>query len=137
MRVLLIGATVVLLTVACGSSKDAPAAKPKQLPTATLDQMLAPIALYPDALLAQILMSAGDPPKIAELDKWLKTNTQLKGTELQDAAVKAGFEPSLVALALFPPVVAKMAEQIAWTTLLGQAFEKDKTAVFAAIHKLR
>jgi Protein of unknown function (DUF3300) len=140
MKVLLIAAAVALSTVACGSSKDAPAARtqgPRQLPTATLDQMLAPIALYPDALLAQILMSTGDPPKVAELDKWLKANTQLKGTELQDAAVKAGFEPSFVALALFPPVVAKLAEQIAWTTLLGQAFAADKTAVFAAIQKLR
>jgi hypothetical protein len=140
MKVLLIAAAVALSTVACGSSKDAPAGQtqgPRQLPTATLDQMLAPIALYQDALLAQILMSTGDPPKVAELDKWLKTNAQLRGTELQDAAVKAGFEPSFVALALFPPVVSKMAEQIAWTTLLGQAFAADKTAVFAAIQKLR
>lgn len=135
MKVLLTGVTVVLLTVACGSSKDA--GKSRQLPTGTLDQLLAPVALYPDALLAQILMSAGEPGKIAELDKWLRDNPKLKGTELQDAAVKAGFEPSFVALALFPPVVAKMAEQIAWTTTLGQAFAKDKTAVFAAIQKLR
>src|SRR5262245_34205309 len=140
MKVLLIAATVALLSVACGSSKEAPAAQtqvPRQLPTGTLDQILAPIALYPDALLAQILMSAGAPAKVAELDKWLRANTQLKGTGLQDAAVKAGFEPSFVALALFPQVVAKMAEQIAWTTLLGQAFEMDKTAVFAVIQKLR
>src|SRR5262245_49085153 len=94
MKVLLIAATVALLSVACGSSKEAPPAQTqasRQLPTGTLDQILAPIALYPDALLAQILMSAGAPPKVAELDKWLRANTQLKGTRLQDAAVKAGF----------------------------------------------
>jgi hypothetical protein len=140
MKALVITATVMLLTVACGSSKDAPGSQtqvPRQLPTATLDQILAPIALYPDALLAQILMSTSDPAKVAELDKWLKSNTQLKGTQLQDGAVKAGFDASFVALALFPQVVAKMAEQIAWTTLLGQAFAMDKTAVFAVIQKLR
>ena len=142
MKVLPVAATVALLTltVACGSSKDDPQGQtlvPKQLPTATLDQLLAPIALYPDALLAQILMSTSDPPKVTELDKWLKSNTQLKGTDLQDGAVRAGFDASFVALALFPQVVAKMAEQIAWTTLLGQAFAKDKPAVFAVIQKLR
>jgi len=132
--------------VGCQSSKapDANAtqsqaqnkAATQQYATGSLDQMLAPIALYPDALLAQMLMSA-DPVKISELDKWLKSNQNLKATELQDAAVKAGFEPSFVALVLFPQVVAKMAEQIAWTTLLGQAFAKDRSAVFAGIQKLR
>jgi hypothetical protein len=135
-------AVIVVLCVACGPPRDqtaalAQTAQAAQLPTGTLDQMLAPIALYPDSLLAQMLMSATEPAKIAELDKWLKTNQKLKGTPLQDAAVKAGFEPSFVALTLFPSVVAKMAEQMAWTTLLGQAFTTDRTAVFASIQKLR
>jgi len=134
-------ATIIAACVACGSPQQRTALNaqtaPAQLPTATLDQLLAPIALYPDALLAQILMSAQDPPKVAELDKWLKTNATLKGTQLQDAAVKAGFDASFVAIALFPSVVAKMAEQIAWTVVLGQSFTNDKTAVFAAIQKLR
>jgi hypothetical protein len=127
------------LLVACGSAhdKDSVAAKPGQYPTGTLDQMLAPIALYPDQLLSQMLMSAADPMKVTELDTWLKSNQKLKGTQLQDAAVKAGFEPSFVALTLFPQVIAKMAEQIAWTTLLGQAFTADRSAVFASIQKLR
>ena len=106
-------------------------------PTGTLDQLLAPIALYPDSLLAQMLMSAADPAKITELDKWLKANQKLKGTPLQDAAVKAGFEASFVALVLFPQVVAQMADQIAWTTVLGQSFTSDRNAVFASIQKLR
>jgi hypothetical protein len=67
----------------------------------------------------------------------LKSNANLKGTQLQDAAVKAGFDASFVALTLFPQVVAKMAEQIAWTVVLGQSFTNDKTAVFATIQKLR
>ena len=127
----IISAALVLF-VACGTS-----ARPQTAPTGTLDQTLAPIALYPDALLAQMLMSATDPGKVVELDKWLKANSKLKGTQLQDAAVKAGFEPSFVALTLFPQVVAKMAEQIAWTTVLGQSFTSDKSAVFDSIQRLR
>ena len=137
----LIAATVVLF-VACGPPRDqvaagAQAAQASPLPTGTLDQLLAPIALYPDPLLAQMLMSATDPAKVTELDKWLKANQKLKGTPLQDAAVKAGFDASFVALVLFPQVVAKMADQIAWTSVLGQAFTSDRSAVFASIQKLR
>ena len=137
----LIAATVVLF-VACGPPRDqiaasAQAAQAAPLPTGTLDELLAPIALYPDSLLAQMLMSATDPAKITELDTWLKANQTLKGTPLQDAAVKAGFDASFVALVLFPQVVAKMADQIAWTRVLGQAFTSDRSAVFASIQKLR
>mgnify|MGYP003580365481 CR=1 FL=1 len=127
-------AAAVVLFVACGSPARAQTA---QQPTDTLDQLLAPIALYPDQLLAQMLMSATDPSKVTELDKWMKSNANLKGTQLQDAAVKAGFDASFVALVLFPQVVSYMAEQIAWTRLLGQAFTSDRSAVFASIQKLR
>src|SRR5262245_56245413 len=59
-----------------------------------IDSLLAPVALYPDALLAQILMSAQDPQNLVKLNDFLKANTALKGTELQDAAVLQGFEPN-------------------------------------------
>ena len=131
-RMIAAGLVLFVAFAACGS-----AARQQTAPTGTLDQALAPIALYPDQLLAQMLMSATDPAKVTELDKWLKANQKLKGTQLQDAAVKAGFEPSFVALTLFPQVVAKMAEQIAWTTLLGQSFTSDRNAVFASIQRLR
>src|SRR3954453_18650507 len=103
----------------------------------SVDQLLAPVALYPDQLLAQILMSAGDPKGISKLDQFVKSNPTLKGTALQDAAVKAGFEPSLVALAVFPQVIAKMAGDIAWTTQLGQVFIADRSVVFTSIQRLR
>ena len=134
-------AAMMVLLVACGSpARNQTAQQPAvaaPLPTGTLDQLLAPIALYPDPLLAQILMSASNPSKVTELAKWLKSNANLKGTELQDAAVKAGFDASFVALVLFPQVVSRMAEQIAWTRVLGQAFQSDRSAVFASIQKLR
>jgi hypothetical protein len=102
-----------------------------------IDSLLAPIALYPDQLLAQILMSATDPDSVRRLDEWLKVNQTLKGSALQDAALVAGFEPSFVALAVFPQVVSTMAAKLDWTTLVGQAFSADRNAVFASIQKLR
>jgi Protein of unknown function (DUF3300) len=130
--------TLVVILVACERTPDSSVrAQTAQFPTSTLDQLLSPVALYPDQLLAQILMSATEPAKVIELDKWLKANPQLKGTPLQDAAVKAGFDPSFVALTLFPQVVAQMVEQIAWTTSLGQAFASDRNAVFGTIQSLR
>src|SRR6185436_4578427 len=89
---------LLALLVGCGSPPGTVAARTQTGPISHLDQLLAPIALYPDQLLAQILLSAAEPAKVVELDAWLKKNQSLKGTQLQDAAVKAGFEPSLVAL---------------------------------------
>src|SRR6185503_7728760 len=87
-------ASTLVLFMACGT----PARPQTATPAAVLDELLAPIALYPDQLLAQMLMSAADPAKVVELDSWLKANQKVKGTPLQDAAVKAGFDASFVAL---------------------------------------
>ena len=76
--------------------------KPK---TDDLDKLLAPIALYPDALLGPMLLSAGNPATIGALSEWLRSHDKLKGTELQDAAKASGFAESYVALVLFPQVV--------------------------------
>src|SRR5262249_41114758 len=80
-----------------------------------LDRLLAPIALYPDALLAQMLMCASDPVSVTSLHQWLEKTKSIKGSALQEAASKAGYEPSFVAMTLFPQVVKDMAEQIDWT----------------------
>jgi hypothetical protein len=111
-------------------------AQPAPTPDA-LDLLLAPIALYPDQLLAQMLLCATNPSKVRELDAWLKKNPALKGTELQEAAQTQGFEPSFVALALFPQVVELMAGDVNWTSQLGQAFAADRSGVFASIQRLR
>ena len=99
--------------------------------------MLAPVALYPDQLLAQMLLCAANPAKVAAFDEWLASHQSATGTALQDAARASGFEPSFVALALFPDVVQTMAEQLDWTTKLGEAFAADRSAVFASIQRLR
>ena len=109
-----------------------------QAPTSTdLDTLLAPVALYPDQLLAQMLLCATDPAGVKALDQFLKSHANLKGTELQDAALKDNFQPSFVALALFPQIVERMASQPDSTARLGQAFTADRTAVFASIQRLR
>ena len=120
-----------------GGQTAAAAKKPAAFSAEEIDRLTAPIALYPDQLLAQILICAQDPAKVRELNAWLKKNTTLKGTQLQDAAVKAAFEPSFVALVLFPDIVNMMAVQQDWTTRLGQAFTADRSAVFSSIQRLR
>jgi len=102
-----------------------------------LDKLLAPVALYPDQLLAQILLCSGNSRKVGEMAAWLKQNAQLKGSELQQAAEAAGFEPSFVALAPFPQVVDLMAGDLRWTSQLGGAFAVDRGAVFESIQRLR
>jgi hypothetical protein len=113
-----------------GQTKTAP--KPE-----ALDKLLAPVALYPDQLLAQVLLCATKPGEVVAMNGWLATTTTLKGSELQDAAVKAGFDASCVALALFPQTLKMMAGQVDWTTAVGQAFTANRSLVFESIQRLR
>jgi Protein of unknown function (DUF3300) len=141
MKTLSLVVTTIALVVACsGTPQNSTASarssgQPRE--PGTLDQLLAPIALYPDQLLAQILISAPDAGAVLKLNEWLKGMTSVKGSQLQDAAIKAGFEASFVALALFPQVVAKMASDLKWTNQLGQAFATNRSAVFESIQRLR
>jgi hypothetical protein len=102
-----------------------------------LDRLLAPVALYPDQLLGQMLLCAAKPAKVGALGEWLATKEGLKGSELQDAAVKSGFEAGFASLVVFPDVVNMMASDIAWTKRVGEAFIADRSAVFASIQRLR
>ena len=67
-----------------------------------LTTLLAPIALYPDTLLAQICTAAGDPQQVIDVNNWVKQNSGLKGAAINDAAQKAGFDPAFIALVTFP-----------------------------------
>lgn len=104
---------------------------------APLEELLAPVALYPDALLAQTLTCAASPQQVIDLTKWLEQNTQLKGTELQEAAERQGFDVSFVALTLFPDVLDMMAAHIDWTKELGTAFLSDPKGVLDSVQMLR
>jgi hypothetical protein len=118
---------LVGITCAAGQAK----------PSTALDSLLAPVALYPDQLLAQMLESSKIPARVQEFNAWLVKNKALTGTALQDAARTQGFEPSLVLLGLFPKVVTFMAENIKWTTDVGQAFTSNRAAVMDSIQRLR
>jgi len=138
MRRLLVGITLTGLLFG-GSGTPTPAAQgtPAAPTAAELDKLLAPVALYPDQLLAQMLMCAAKPSKVAALSEWLVSHQSEKGTALQDAATKAGFEPEFVAMVLFPDVINAMASRIDWTTQLGSAFASHRSAVFDSIQGLR
>lgn len=123
------------LGAASAQNTAPPAAANPPLPP--LEQLLAPVALYPDALLAQVLTSATSPGQVTEMNNWLQQNQNLQGTALQEAAEQKGFDASFIALALFPDVVNQLASQIEWTTELGTAFLSDPTGVMNAVQKLR
>jgi hypothetical protein len=127
-------ADVLQVSAQSGTKPAAPAAAAT---ADELDRLMAPVALYPDQLLAQMLLCAANPGKLQALNEWLASQQTLKGSELQDVAVKAGFEASFVALALFPDVVQNMAQQPEWTARVGQLFAADRNAVFASIQRLR
>jgi Protein of unknown function (DUF3300) len=102
-----------------------------------LDQLLAPVALYPDSLLAQITTASTNPQEILDADSWLQQNSNLTGTALTDAAVKQGFDPAFVALVNFPQVLQMMADHVDDYAAIGQAFLADQGLVTASIQRLR
>ncbi|MDX2495671.1 MAG: DUF3300 domain-containing protein [Desulfuromusa sp.] len=102
-----------------------------------LAQMLAPIALYPDALLSQILMASTYPIEVIEADRWLRENRGLTGDALDDELLSKGWDPSVKAICHFPSSLALMSERIAETTNLGNAFLAQETEVMGMIQKLR
>ena len=102
-----------------------------------LDQMLAPIALYPDSLLSQVLMASTYPADVTEAAKWSKANPSQKG----DAAVKAveskGWDPAVASLVAFPQALAMMAEKPEWVQTVGDAFLAQPEAVMDSVQRLR
>lgn len=103
---------------------------------AAMDQLLGPVALYPDPLLAQVLTCSTSPQQVTEFHTWLDKQT-LKGSELQKAAMDAGYEASFASLALFPQVVSTLAVNIDWTKELGTAYLSDAAGVMQSVQRLR
>ncbi len=102
-----------------------------------LDALMAPIALYPDALALQILDCSSSPDQIKKLNDWTKKNSDVKGTAAQDAATAAGFEPHFVAIVMFPQVVQMMVDKPGWTRDVARAFTDDRSGLLASIQRLR
>ena len=102
-----------------------------------LDELLAPIALYPDALLAQVLMASTYPLEVVEAARWQKQNASLKDKALEDALEKQPWDPSVKALATVPQVLSMMNEKLDWTTKLGDAFLASQEDVLKTSQNLR
>ncbi|HZS55568.1 MAG TPA: DUF3300 domain-containing protein, partial [Bryobacteraceae bacterium] len=102
-----------------------------------LDSFVAPIALYPDPLLAQVLAASTYPIEIVLLQRWLEKNKNLKGKQLADAAEKEPWDPSVQALAAVPDVVKFLGDNIQWTTDLGNAFLAQQSEMMDAVQRMR
>jgi uncharacterized membrane protein YgcG len=102
-----------------------------------LQSLVAPIALYPDALVAQALTAATFPDQIAIADYWIQQNKSLTGSALLQAVDKQSWDPSVKALTEFPSVLENMAKNLSWTSALGEAYHNQQADVMAAIQTLR
>jgi len=102
-----------------------------------LDQLLAPIALYPDALVAQICAASTDPQQILDADNWVRRNLALSGEARTNAAQAQGFDPAFISLVNFPQVLNMMAQNIDDFAAIGQAFAANQGMVQDSIQRLR
>jgi hypothetical protein len=123
-----------------GGQQQAPAGSESQaapLSANDLQQLVAPIALYPDALVAQVLGAATFPDQVQAAAGWLQQNQQLKGNDLMKAVDKQHWDPSVKALTQFPSVVDNLAKNLSWTSSLGEAYHNQAADVMAAVQTLR
>src|SRR5256885_5480116 len=118
------------------ANTTAPEAAPK-IPNDQLDALVAPIALYPDPLLAQILAASTYPLEIVQLQQWLTKNKGLKDKALQEAVIKQPWDATVQALAALPDVVKRLSDDIQWTTDLGNAVLAQQSDVMAAVQRMR
>src|SRR5271155_1600968 len=107
------------------------------LPADELQQLVAPIALYPDALVAQILASATFPDQVADAASWLQQHSYLTGSSLMQAVDGQPWDPSVKALTQFPSVLGNLASNLTWTSSLGEAYNTQATEVMSAVQVLR
>jgi hypothetical protein len=117
----------------------APAAAPApaKFSQQDLDQLLAPIALYPDALVAQVLMASTFPLQVVEAAQWSKANPAVKDKALEDAMLKQPWDPAVKSLTAVPQVLQQMSGKIDWTQKLGEAFNTQQADVMKTVQSLR
>ncbi|HVO98118.1 MAG TPA: DUF3300 domain-containing protein [Bryobacteraceae bacterium] len=133
-----VAAALVLLTpFRAVFAQDAQPAPRTVLSAQQLDNLVAPLALYPDPLLSQVLVAATYPLELVQANQWLQQNRHLTGTALMDAAKQQNWDPSVQALVAFPDVLARLNQDVQWTTDLGNAFLAQQADVMAAIQRLR
>jgi len=120
-----------------------PAAQPAQAPPYNqqtpeqLQRLVAPIALYPDSLVAQILAASTFPEQIVEADRWVQAHPDLKGDALGQAVDQQPWDPSVKALSAFPSVLGNMDKNLSWTSSLGDAYYNQQQDVMDAVQVMR
>ena len=117
-----------------GASAEAPYAK---LSKAQLERLVAPIALYPDALVAQILSAATFPSQIADAEGWLQIHPGLTGADLAKQVDQQDWDPSVKALVQYPSVLANLSKNLGWTSELGDAYYNQQEDVMKAVQEMR
>lgn len=113
---------------------DTPVAQPS---ASELDQLVAPIALYPDALVAQILAAATYPAQVVEADRWMQQHTELNGEALAQAVDSQPWDPSVKALTQLPSVLQMMDRNLSWTSSLGDAYVNGQQNMLDAVQVMR
>src|SRR5438874_7863556 len=142
-------AVIAIVGLALSSTAFAQQAQSQEMTTTTndqettklapqeLDSLVAPIALYPDPLLAQTLAASTYPLEVIQLQQWMDRNKNLQGKALADAVAKQPWDPSVQSLVEFPDVVQRMAGNIQWTTDLGNAFLAQQSDMMDAVQSMR
>jgi len=134
----LTGLPVLLLTVLFSfAPQTAPAQGGPAFSQQELDQMLAPIALYPDSLLSQIMMAATYPLEVVEAARWSRANPGLNGDQAVRAADRYNWDPSVKSLVAFPQILDMMDDKLDWTQRLGDAFLDQQAQVMDTVQNLR
>lgn len=128
-------AAFAILPITAAQSQSQP--QDKLLSAAELDQLAAPIALYPDALVSEVLIASTYPLEVVEAARWAKENKNLKGDQLKQAADKQGWDESVKSLAATPDVLDMMSTKLDWTQKLGDAVLAQQADVMDAIQRLR
>ena len=136
-KLLEIFVNILLATLLCLSIGASAQAEDKTFSEAELDQMMAPIALYPDSLLSQILMASTYPADVHEAVKWSKDNPDQDGDAAVEAVQDKTWDPSVMSLVAFPQVLEMMGEQPDWVQNVGDAFLADSEGVMDTVQKLR
>jgi hypothetical protein len=133
------GAGVVVLAVLffANVSWGQDASPAQLLSPQQLDDLVAPIALYPDPLVGEVLAASTYPMEVAEAQQWLQDHRQWKPSKLMDKAKKENWDPSVQGLVAFPQVLARMTQDMGWTTPLGNAFLAQQADVMKAVQRMR
>jgi len=120
-----------------GQSNEQSPTPPVQQSSQELQQLVAPIALYPDALVAQVLAASTYPAEIVEADRWMQSHSNLKGEELTKEVDKQSWDASVKALTQFPSVLESMDKNLSWTSSLGDAYANQQQDVTDAVQVMR